>query len=131
MSSTRWLLFSMLLVACSTAPKEPLTGDATPPWGDGHTGEWGYPGQWESLPFHSKWTPAEASWAPGDLHHRACQQAAKLGCIEAGDVGSCATTLAKQNGKLWEMRMETVVEARTKQHVADSTVIPCDAGSEQ
>jgi hypothetical protein len=29
------------------------------------------------------------------------------------------------------MRMQTVVEAKTKQHVSDSTVIPCDAGIEE
>ena len=114
---------ALFLVACTTAPREPVTGDTTSEAGT-------YPGQAER-PFAARWQPAPQTWKPGDLHDLACRRAAQLGCLEASQVGSCATTLAKQNGKLWEMRMQTVLEAKTKQHVADSTVIPCDAGIEE
>jgi hypothetical protein len=82
-------------------------------------------------PEASDWKPAKASWEPGDLHDIACRRAAQLGCLDASQVGSCATTLAKQTGKLWEMRMMTVAQAQNRRHIRDSTVIPCDAGRDE
>lgn len=121
----RWIA-ALFLIACSTSPRESVRGDTTSEAGTRRD----YLGRGEDLPA-ARWQPSPPTWKPGDLHDLACRRAAQLGCLDAKDVGSCATTLAKQNGKLWEMRMQTVLAAKTKQHVSDSTVIPCDAWIEE
>jgi hypothetical protein len=75
------------------------------------------------------WRPAPPKWTPGDIHDQACRHAKALGC-DVGDLGACATSLARSNDAIWKMRIETVIAAQNKRHVRDSSILSCDAGND-
>jgi hypothetical protein len=69
---------------------------------------------------------------PGDLPELACAAAVKMGC--GTDATQCKMQLReKGDDKMWSMRMGTVLDAKTKKELDDTTVIPCkpDAGTDQ
>ena len=78
-----------------------------------------------ALPVYAsgfKPAPPKHPGKPGDLPELACAAAIKMGCET--DLQQCRMQLReKGDDKLWAMRMGTVIDAKTKKELDDTTVI--------
>jgi hypothetical protein len=118
----RTAVLLLLVASCARAP-EPI--QAT----EAGVNQYGQALPASSTPIYAtgfKPAPPQHPGHPGDLQDLACQHAKSLGCSVSD---SCAYELRqKGDDRLWLMRVQTVIEAKTRKHVDDSTVLPCDDG---
>jgi hypothetical protein len=109
------IIFVLLMAGCSRSAEPGFEPDAAPlPYGI-------KPATTASEP---KWRPALASGHPNDLPDQVCRWANSLGCKVTS---TCAQELRAKGsgGRLWSKRLATVLSAKNKQEVNDSTVLPC------
>ena len=110
-----FIALSAALLSCSK-PTEPIDAvrDAAPalPYGIAR-----------AVTKEPAWKPAPPSWQPGGIEDQVCRKAISLGCPQSSVCAQMLHAKYKGGGRLTLMRYQTVLQAKNKQEVADSTCL--------